>query len=381
MATLVTIATYHSQPKAEAARILLAHEGIEAVLLNETIVAMDWLLMNAIGGIKLQVATEDAARAASLIAAYDAEQKERQRARATELIRFKCSECGAAQQFSGDRRGGVESCTKCGRYIDVPGDSDDQMLADYLTVDAGGDAAVAAPESLPRKISLRVEIACVLAFVYLPLLMDAMFEWSYKADWESMAGYEVQLPLIRNMLHVVPPLLLIIALGNEPWSKFGIVRPRWIADSFIAFGVWFLSTFAMSLTFLFIAPMTQELVQSERAIEGLVAVQDGLAQADAVSWGMVLWVFVALLANSVAEELAMRGYLIPRFEELFKSPVVAIGLSGAIFASYHIYQGVENTIAIFMFAIVYGVFFGIFRRLWPLIVAHTVSNMVLYLNV
>ena len=94
MSLLVTIATYHSQTKAEAARIHLAQEGIEAVLINESIVAMDWLLMNAIGGIKLQVASHDAERAAGYINALEGEQRERLKSQATEFIRFHCSECG-----------------------------------------------------------------------------------------------------------------------------------------------------------------------------------------------------------------------------------------------------------------------------------------------
>lgn len=139
MSLLITIATYHSQTKAEAARIHLAQEGIESVLVNETIVAMDWLLMNAIGGIKLQVASHDAERAASFINALEAEQRERLKSKATEFIRFHCTECGKPQQFTGDRRGGVETCTKCGRYIDVPEFSDEQMIEQHQTVDAAAD--------------------------------------------------------------------------------------------------------------------------------------------------------------------------------------------------------------------------------------------------
>jgi membrane protease YdiL (CAAX protease family) len=77
----------------------------------------------------------------------------------------------------------------------------------------------------------------------------------------------------------------------------------------------------------------------------------------------------------------VRGYLIPRFEELFESPAIAVGLSSVIFASYHIYQGVEHVVAIFMLALVYGISFCILRRLWPLVIAHTITNMLIYLNI
>ena len=155
MSLLVTIATYHSQTKAEAARIHLAQEGIEAVLLNESIVAMDWLLMNAIGGIKLQVASHDAERAAGYINALEGEQRERLKSQATEFIRFHCSECGQPQQFTGDRRGGVETCTKCGRYIDVPEVSDEQMIEQHLTLEAATGENVGAQPivGVQRKVS------------------------------------------------------------------------------------------------------------------------------------------------------------------------------------------------------------------------------------
>lgn len=86
---MVSIATFHSQTQAEAARLLLAHEGIEAVLVNETIVAMDWLLMNAIGGIKLQVKPQDAERALQLIRTFELDQRQRTVSQAAEHIRFR----------------------------------------------------------------------------------------------------------------------------------------------------------------------------------------------------------------------------------------------------------------------------------------------------
>ncbi len=381
MSTLVTIATYHSQPKAEAARILLAQEGIEAVLINETIVAMDWLLMNAIGGIKLQVASHDADRAAGFINTLEAEQKERIQSQATEFIRFKCTECGKPQQFTGDRRGGVETCTKCGRYIDVPELSDEQMIVQHLTLDAATNTTGTGTMAVvQRRVSLPVEIGCVLTFVYVPLLLMAMPFSSHQREISLELGHHLE--LFSNMLRVVPPLLFIIAVSNEPWSKFGIVQPRWIADPLFAVVIWLVATFALALTLNLLLPLQAgtEVGDEGDALHPAIS-HVAAGTAGSIGWGAVLLCLVGLTANSLLEELAMRGYLIPRFEELFKSPAIAVGLSSAIFASYHMYQGVEHVVAIFMLALVYGISFCILRRLWPLVIAHTITNMFIYLNI
>jgi len=67
MAKFVTIATFDTAPKAELAKNALGDAGISATLADGEIVAMEWMLSNAIGGIKLQVAGEDADRAALIL--------------------------------------------------------------------------------------------------------------------------------------------------------------------------------------------------------------------------------------------------------------------------------------------------------------------------
>ncbi|MFO0804110.1 MAG: DUF2007 domain-containing protein [Gemmataceae bacterium] len=60
---LVTIATFDQAAKARLAQNTLAEAGIRAAVADEATVAMDWLLGNAIGWIKVQVLEEDAERA------------------------------------------------------------------------------------------------------------------------------------------------------------------------------------------------------------------------------------------------------------------------------------------------------------------------------
>jgi len=64
---MVTIAKYRDLPEALLAQGNLNSSGIETVLLDENLVRLDWLWSNAVGGIKLQVKSEDAAEATEIL--------------------------------------------------------------------------------------------------------------------------------------------------------------------------------------------------------------------------------------------------------------------------------------------------------------------------
>jgi hypothetical protein len=61
------VATFWKPTDAHLARIHLENEGIDVVILDETLVATDWFMANAIGGIKLQVPEPDSVVARSLL--------------------------------------------------------------------------------------------------------------------------------------------------------------------------------------------------------------------------------------------------------------------------------------------------------------------------
>ena len=106
---------------------------------------------------------------------------------------------------------------------------------------------------------------------------------------------------------------------------------------------------------------------------------DGFQFASAGS-GLDLWLLVPMLfVNSLAEELVTRAYLITRLEQLTSSPWKALALSTALFASYHCYQGVAGMTGCAMIGLVFGAVFVYLRRLWPLVIAHTIYNLGLYL--
>lgn len=68
MDNYVTVATYDTTPAAHIAMGRLRAEGVDARLVDEHFVRMDWLYSIALGGIKLQVPRAHARLAAQILA-------------------------------------------------------------------------------------------------------------------------------------------------------------------------------------------------------------------------------------------------------------------------------------------------------------------------
>ena len=64
---MVTIATFDQAAKARLAQNVLQAAEIQAAVSDESLVAMDWLLSNAVGGVKVQVWEEDEDRAVATL--------------------------------------------------------------------------------------------------------------------------------------------------------------------------------------------------------------------------------------------------------------------------------------------------------------------------
>ena len=113
--TPVTVASFDNSFDAHLAQIHLEAHGIECFVTDENIVAMDWLLSNAIGGIKLTVRGSDARVASGILErhARAAEQASGKEARRWERSRnprnsappridratASCPRCGSANVY------------------------------------------------------------------------------------------------------------------------------------------------------------------------------------------------------------------------------------------------------------------------------------------
>ena len=184
--------------------------------------------------------------------------------------------------------------------------------------------------------------------------------------YRSFATHEVN--LLVAALQISMPLLLIMALSKDSWSTFGIVRPSWIADALGGIAIFYMAKVARSFATSLLQPFL--LKGSATFISANVARPEGIFE--------YVLIILVLVLSGFAEKLAMRGYLIPQLEQLLKSSWVAILITSLLFASYHLYQGVPATIIIAVEGLVYGVAFYFFRRLWPLCIAHTLHNLLIF---
>ena len=120
----------------------------------------------------------------------------------------------------------------------------------------------------------------------------------------------------------------------------------------------------------------------ERAITISTGVQiSGVVHAESLSLGSERWLaivvsgLIAVLLNSAAEELVMRGYLIVRIRQLTGSAILAVVVPAILFGGYHIYQGVYGAAMATIIGLVLGYWFLRTGRLLGPVVAHSCINL------
>jgi membrane protease YdiL (CAAX protease family) len=100
------------------------------------------------------------------------------------------------------------------------------------------------------------------------------------------------------------------------------------------------------------------------------------AQVKLVSSGVSPVTIVAMvLVNPFFEEVFVAGYVITALKGV-RSATFAINVSVAIRLLYHLYQGVTGILAIIPMGLIFGYWFARKGRLWPLIGAHAIMNLV-----
>ena len=120
MDDFVTIATYLSLADVEPSRLALESAGIPAIATDESMGSLFGTTL--VGGIKLQVAAADAARANAVLAALQGESQAEaaDAGDADDGIALRCPACGAEIWYPSDRRGTAEICPECGSPVNMP---------------------------------------------------------------------------------------------------------------------------------------------------------------------------------------------------------------------------------------------------------------------
>lgn len=92
-------------------------------------------------------------------------------------------------------------------------------------------------------------------------------------------------------------------------------------------------------------------------------------------WTVPVLVLGALQAGLI-EEVIVAGYLIRRLEQLGWSAALAVATSAVLRGSYHLYQGWGGFAGNVALGLFFGWLFVRWRRTWPLVVAHTLVDVV-----
>lgn len=84
------------------------------------------------------------------------------------------------------------------------------------------------------------------------------------------------------------------------------------------------------------------------------------------------------LINAIYEEVFVTGYLIEAVSER-SSVIYAVAGSALLRASYHLYQGPVAAISIGLLGLAFALLYVRGRVLWPIIVAHTILDVIAFL--
>jgi membrane protease YdiL (CAAX protease family) len=98
------------------------------------------------------------------------------------------------------------------------------------------------------------------------------------------------------------------------------------------------------------------------------------------NWWTVPVLVLAAVQNSVLEEVVMIGYLYNRWLRAGWSLPVVMVVSALIRGSYHLYQGFGGFVGNVVMGLVFGWLYTKTRRVGPLVVAHTLLDVVAFVG-
>ncbi len=97
-------------------------------------------------------------------------------------------------------------------------------------------------------------------------------------------------------------------------------------------------------------------------------------------WWRIPVLVLSALQNALLEEVVVLGYLITRLRQLGWSPGASIVVSALVRGSYHLYQGLGGFAGNAVMGLVFGWLYTRWGRVGPLVVAHTLMDVVAFVG-
>lgn len=97
-------------------------------------------------------------------------------------------------------------------------------------------------------------------------------------------------------------------------------------------------------------------------------------------WWAIPVLVLAAIQNAVLEEVVMVGYLFTRWRQVGWSPWVVIVTSALVRGTYHLYQGFGGFVGNAAMGVLLGWYYTRTRRVMPLVIAHTLLDVVAFVG-
>lgn len=100
----------------------------------------------------------------------------------------------------------------------------------------------------------------------------------------------------------------------------------------------------------------------------------------AENWWTTPVLIASAAMNGILEEVVVVGYLFTRWRQVGWGWVTIVVTSAIIRGSYHLYQGWGGFVGNIIMGLIFGYFFLKTRRVWPLVIAHTLLDIAAFLG-
>ncbi len=220
------------------------------------------------------------------------------------------------------------------------------------------------PPAAPPRV-LRSELAVVLLLAFAPAMLGllVMALGVDTGEPATRVGPAVGTMAFQLFLAWMPVVVIAFALmrNGERAATIGLGRFDRAADGGVGLGLWVASWVLVFVLSILFRPL-------------------GGREVDFLPPALPLWFRVAdalviALTAGVTEEVVVRGYAQTRLQQLRVPTPLVVLLPTGLWGMLHLYEGVGGALTIFCLGLMYALFFLRTRRLWPLIIAHSLFDL------
>jgi membrane protease YdiL (CAAX protease family) len=171
---------------------------------------------------------------------------------------------------------------------------------------------------------------------------------------------------LLNIAFALVPVLLVLYLLNRPRQTLGIGPDRPVFD--LGWGVGLAA--AIGVPGLALVYAADRLDLNAQIIP---------AALQPVWWAIPVLIFSAI-QNAILEEVIVVGYLVTRLRGFGWRLTAVVAASAVLRGSYHLYQGFGAFVGNTVMGVVFALFFVRFKRVTPLIVAHSLLDVAAFVG-